>query len=539
MRVALAQINSTVGAFEKNAQKILEACDRAIQRRCNLVVFPELTLFGYWAGDLLERTSVVDEQLKIFRQLERKIPKNISVLIGLVTENPMKMGRRFRNSAALLEQGKKTKFFSKELLPTYDVFDEYRHFEFGDLSKNLTKIQGESVLVTICEDIWSWPDAKAGMTYPYNPLKKMKGKKIDLVVNLSASPFSVSKMKRRQKIVQNTAKYLKAPVVYVNLVGAQDEIIFDGGSFAVDRSGKIMAESAAFEEDLNVVDFDVKSGGTRPKQQSSIERLRMALVLGVRDFVEKNGFQRVHLGLSGGIDSAVVACLAVDALGPGRVAGYALPGPHSASESYQLAERLAKNLGIEFKSLDINSSFQRIEADFKATFGEIPFGVVQENFQARLRGLILMGVSNLKSSLLLTTGNKSEYATGYCTLYGDMCGGLAPLADLVKHQVYALAEHYNATTELIPKRIIDRPPTAELRPNQRDQDSLPEYSKLDEAVQNLVEEKRPAKNETEKWVLERLYATEFKRWQAPPVLRVSDHAFGRGRRVPITNLSRS
>lgn len=539
MRIALAQINSVVGAFDQNAQKILDYCHRAKERRCDLVVFPELSLFGYWAGDLLERDSVVKEQLKVFQKLVKKIPEDISILIGLVTENKSPRGRKFRNTAALLEKGKVPKIFSKELLPTYDVFDEYRHFEFGDISKNIIKIKGQSVLVTICEDIWSWENTQTGISYPLNPLKKLKGKKIDCVVNLSASPFSVGKMSRRQRAVKNTATYLKAPVVYVNLVGAQDEVIFDGGSFAVDKSGRSLAQSVLFEEDINVVDFKEKTGGSRLTKLSDVEQIRSALVLGLRDFVDKNGFQRVHLGLSGGIDSAVVACLAVDALGAGRVAAFALPGPYSAKESESLAASLAKNLNIEFKTLDINRSYETLNESFAATFGKSTFGVVQENFQARLRGLFLMGYSNFKNSLLLTTGNKSEYATGYCTLYGDMCGGLAPIADLLKKQVYAVAKLYNQETLIIPERIISRPPTAELRENQKDQDTLPEYDVLDAIVDKLVVQKKPASGKIEKWVLERMYSTEFKRWQAPPVLRISDHAFGRGRRIPITNHSRS
>lgn len=539
MRVALAQINPTVGAFEQNAAKIVQECHRALEKRCDLIVFPELSLFGYWAGDLLERESVVAEQLRVFKKLQKQIPKGVVAVFGLVTKNPKKLGRRFRNSAVVLERGQAPKFFSKELLPTYDVFDEYRHFEFGDISKNLIRLKGRNVLITICEDIWSWPDSKSGMTYPYNPIAKLKGKKIDLIVNLSASPFSLGKHVRRERVVKKTAQLLKAPLVYVNMTGAQDEIIFDGGSFAVDKKGRKLAEATRFEEDLNIVDFSLQKGGKRPGKHSPVELLRAALVLGIRDFVSKNGFERVHLGLSGGIDSALVACLAVDALGAGRVAGYALPGPHSSEESLELARQLAKNLNIEFQVLSINAMYQSVSSQFESVFGPISFGVIHENFQARLRGLVLMGISNLRNSLLLTTGNKSEYATGYCTLYGDMCGGLAPIADLVKGEVYELSRHYNQQTNLIPERILDRPPTAELRPNQKDQDTLPPYEELDLAVKNLVEKMSPAKGPTEQWLLKRLFETEFKRWQAPPVLRVSDHAFGRGRRIPITNKARA
>lgn len=535
MRVAIAQINSTVGDFKSNCTKICDYIQRAHERRCDIVVFPELTLFGYWAADLLERPSVVDEQLKYIKQIQSAVPDGMGVLFGAVTKNPTKSGRLFQNSAIFMVAKKKPLIFSKELLPTYDIFDEYRHFEFGDVSKNIFTFKGKKLLVTICEDIWAWQDSK----YKTNPLLKLKGKKVDLVLNISASPFSLLKFDRRKKIVQKTARFFKAPVVYTNLVGGQDETIFDGASFAVDKAGAILAQSVHFEEDLNVVDFTLKKGGLRPKGLTKTHLLKQALVFGLREFVDKNGFKKVHLGLSGGIDSAVVACLAVDALGAGRVSGFALPSEFNAKESLELAQTLAKNLGITFKEISIQPSFEVLKETFDKSFGKIEFGVVHENFQARLRGLILMGISNYQNSLLLTTGNKSEYATGYSTLYGDMCGGLAPIADLVKRQVYDVANVYNEEFELIPKRIITRAPSAELRPNQKDQDTLPEYDQLDEIVVKLVEKFGVAKTETEKWVLNRMYMSEFKRWQAPPILRVSDHAFGRGRRFPITNKTRA
>lgn len=539
MRIALAQINPTVGDFEKNAQKIIEFSQRAKERRCDLVVFPECALFGYWAGDLLERPSVVEQQLKALKTIQNKIPNDIGILFGFVSKNESTQGRLFKNSAIFITKKGKPRLFSKELLPTYDIFDEYRHFEFGDLSKNILKFKGKTLLITICEDIWGWSGAWTGVRYPKNPLLKVKGKKFDCIINISASPFSQTKLKRRRMVVKKAVDLLKAPMVYVNLVGAEDEVIFDGGSFAMDKKGKILSQSIFFEEDLNVVDLKEGTGGHREVAKKDLDVLRQAVVFGLREFVTKNGFQRVHLGLSGGIDSALVACLAVDALGPGRVSGYALPSEFNAPESLALAKQLAKNLGIEIKTIPLEECYDKVIETFSSVFGPFEFGVVNENFQARLRGLLLMGVSNLKNSLLLTTGNKSEYATGYCTLYGDMCGGLAPIADLLKEQVYALSRAYNSETELIPKEIIERAPSAELRPNQKDQDTLPPYDVLDPIVKKLVEDKKPAATEIEKWVLQRMYTSEFKRWQAPPILRVSDHAFGRGRRLPITNKSRA
>jgi NAD+ synthase (glutamine-hydrolysing) len=533
MRVALAQINSLLGDFKHNREKIVEYTKRAQEKHCDLVVFPELSLFGYIPADLLERESVVAAQLKEFEHLHKSIPAGIAVLVGLVTKN--KNGKPFQNTAAFLEKGKKPKFFSKQLLPNYDIFDEERYFEPGDVSQNILKFKGKRILVTICEDIWGWGQDWAGANYSKNPLAALKGERFDLVVNVSASPFSKRKEKARRDVIKKTAIFFKAPMVYVNLVGAQDEIIFDGGSQAVDSKGKLLAHSIFFEEDLNVVDFEKKVGGTREIKKSETELIHEALVLGIRDFTSKNGFSKVHLGLSGGIDSAVVLCLAVDALGPGKVSCLAMPGPFSAPESLQLALQLAKNLGVSIKDVPINKSFEAVSKSFEEGVGKTEFGVVHENMQARLRGLMLMAFSNRENSLLLTTGNKSEYAAGYTTLYGDMCGGLAPIADLLKREVYALASYFNREIELIPAQIIKRAPTAELRPNQTDQDTLPPYDVLDRAVEKLVERAKVPSSEEEKWLLKAMFRSEFKRWQAPPILRVTSHAFGRGRRVPITN----
>jgi NAD+ synthase (glutamine-hydrolysing) len=389
--------------------------------------------------------------------------------------------------------------------------------------------------MTICEDIWGWELPKHPTNYLTNPLLALKKNKVDLVLNMSASPYTAEKSKDRLAVVTKTAKNFGAPIVYVNMVGGQDEIIFDGGSLAVDAKGRKLAQSVYFEEDLNVVDLASKNGGFRDEPQSKIEHLRRALVLGLRDFVHKNSLSRVHFGLSGGIDSAVVACLAVDAFGPGRVTGVTLPGPYNESRSKTLAESLAKKLGIRCLDMPIEPSYETLLSALQGAVGPFEFSVVNENLQARARGLLLMALSNYENSLLLTTGNKSEYATGYSTLYGDMCGGLAPIADLLKHQVYDLAEHYNSESEMIPSEIITRPPSAELRPGQKDQDSLPPYDELDASVQRVVERMQPARDETDRFVLKALMRSEFKRWQAPPVLKVSRHAFGRGRRMPIAH----
>jgi NAD+ synthase (glutamine-hydrolysing) len=538
MRVALAQINSHLGQFEKNRQKILEFTRRAVDRRADIVVFPEASLFGYHPMDLLEREEVVEEQLKILDRLHRQIPPGILVLVGAFTKNPTARGKPYFNSAVALVRGQKAKYFHKELLPTYDVFDDARHIEPGETAKNILKYKGQKILVTICEDIWAWPTSRSASAsrrslYESNPLKEIRSKDVDLVLNLSASPFYGGKLEQRLEVTRATTRHFSAPIVYVNLVGGQDELIFDGGSFALNHRGQKLVHSAHFVEDLSVVDFALDRGNAVQEPSLPIEEVRQALVLGIRDFVAKAGLSRVHLGLSGGIDSAVVACLASDAIGPQNVSAYALPGPHSTELSLQLAESLAKNLNIKFKKIEFNSVYEGLVELLDRGFGQTEFGLMHENIQARLRGVILMAASNRESSLLLNTSNKDEMAAGYGTLYGDLCGGLSPIGDLLKGDIYALAELYNSEHELIPREIITRPPTAELRPNQKDSDSLPAYDELDKSVVRLVEKRLKARSQTDKWLLSALKRSEFKRWQAPPILKVREHSFGRGRRMPI------
>lgn len=535
MRIALAQVNPTLADFKFNKEKILDFVHQAQQKKCELVVFPECTLFGYHPFDLLERTELVKKQEAEFKDLIKKIPKGIGVIIGLITKNPSKMGRPYYNSAALLVKGQKPRMFHKQLLPTGDVFDEARFIESGDFSKNYFSFNGKKFFLTICEDIWAWPDAKGNSPYKMNPLAKVKKQKVDMVINLSASPYFIGKMKQREYVTAKTAAYFNAPILYANLVGAQDEIIFDGASYIMDKKGKKLMTCLPFEEDMNVIDLNTLEVWNKTPKIDVNEELRRALVLGLRDFCAKIGMKRVHLGLSGGIDSAVVAALAVDALGPANVTGIGLPGPFNAPESLSLAHELAKNLGIDFKIVEIGPMYDEAVKALTKGIQIEGFSLVNENLQARLRGMTLMAFSNKDGSMLLTTGNKSEYATGYSTMYGDMCGGLAPIADLTKAQVYALARHYNKEGEVIPTEIIDRAPSAELRPNQKDQDSLPPYSDLDKAVTNLVEKEGAVKTATDKWLMPILMRTEFKRWQAPPILKVSGHSFGRGRRYPIAH----
>lgn len=535
MRIALAQINPVLADFKFNKEKILQFINQAQQRKCELVVFPECSLFGYHPFDLLERSELVKKQEAELKDLIKKIPKGIGVVLGLVTRNPEKKGRPYFNSAAFLVNGKAPRFFHKQLLPTGDVFDEARFIEPGDVTKNYFQWNGKKFFLTICEDIWAWPDAKGNSPYKLNPLSKAKKQKVDMVINLSASPYFLGKMKQREFVASKTAAYFKAPIMYANLVGAQDEIIFDGASFVMDKNGKKLLSCLAFEEDINVIDTDSKEAWHKPARLSVIDELHRALVLGIRDFCEKTGIKKLHLGLSGGIDSAVVAALAVDALGPASVVGIAMPGPFNAPESLTLSKDLASNLGIALKTVEIEPMYNSVVETLGRGISLEGFSLVNENLQARLRGLTLMAFSNKENSMLLTTGNKSEYASGYTTLYGDMCGGLAPIGDLTKAQVYELARYYNKQGEVIPIQIIERAPSAELRPNQKDQDSLPPYELLDKSVVSIIEKTSEAKTTTDKWLLPILMRTEFKRWQAPPVLKVSSHSFGRGRRYPIAH----
>lgn len=538
MRIALAQINSTLGDFEANKEKIISFVLRAKEKKAELVVFPEASLFGYHPFDLLEREVFVEKQTSVLNELVKKIPENIFVLIGGFEKNKNKKGRPYYNSAFLCKKNKVIKVFRKELLPTGDVFDEARFIEKGSLKNNFFKINNKKFFLTICEDIWAWEDARERSMYSENPIKKVKKQKVDLVINMSASPFFEDKLKQREYVVSKTAKFFKAPMAYVNLVGAQDEIIYDGQSFLVDKSGRTKFICHSFEEELNVFELetlkDWSCRGARTKTNRT-EQIHKALVLGVRDFSTKTGLTKVHLGLSGGIDSAVVACLAVDALGPNNVKLFALPTEFNKPESFDLAKSLAKNLHVELQTISIQTSFEKIKKIIDQEYKINEFGIVHENLQSRIRGLILMAYSNKAGSLLLTTGNKSEYATGYSTLYGDMCGGLAVIGDLTKKQVYSLARYYNQQHQVIPNQIIERAPSAELRPNQKDQDSLPEYELLDQAVTNIVQHTKRASSKTEKWLVSRLMKSEFKRWQAPPILKISSHSFGRGRRYPVAH----
>lgn len=547
MKVALAQINNHLGAFEYNAKKILDYIQQSKNNGCELVVFPETSLFGYHPMDLLESSAAVSEQLKWLNWIQKNIPSDITAIVGAFTKNPNKSGRPWLNAAIIMERGKKERAFYKQLMPTYDVFDDHRHVEPGETKKNIVNINGKKVLITICEDIWAWPEKSNRQRvsqYPDNPLGKISKKGIRLVINLSSSPYTLNKFNRRLEMIQKTCRHFKSPMIYVNQVGGQDELVFDGQSIFCSAQGKILARGVAFKEQLMIIDVAnatrVKSSNNAAKSESSLapRMIADALELGIRDFVHKTGLKRVHLGLSGGVDSALVCALAVRALGPKNVTAIALPGPFSDPLSLELARSQAALLKCNFLEMPIGPSYEQLKSSIDTSFGINQFGVVHENLQARIRGVCLMAFANSENSLLLNTSNKTELGVGFSTLYGDHCGGLSPIGDLLKRQVYFVAKMFSEEG-LIPERILSREPSAELAPNQKDSDRLPEYEILDPIIESLVEKKENPKNELSGRIYNLIMNSEFKRWQSPPILKVSDHAFGRGRRYPISHAFRA
>lgn len=552
MKIAIAQIDSRLGDFSGNSKKIVEFVRRSHQQGVDLVVFPEAALCGYPANDLLEWPDFVKVQLKYLDKLSVKFPKNILAIVGCYTENLTPKGRPYFNSVAVLKNESKPQFVHKEILPVGDIFDEGRYFqEYWKPQKRTIKVKGQTGLIVICEEMWAWKPRGRRGAHVENPLEKLAVHEPDFILNLSSSPFHTSKMEERLEMAKATTKFFKAPLIYVNRVGAQDEVIFDGRSFVMNKKGQVQKEASAFTEDLLVVEGLAKAKASLQNQKDlrkvslqPTKLIRSALVEGLRSFVQNNGFSQVHLGLSGGIDSAVVLALAAEAIGAENVTALALPTQFNSPKSLALAQKMSELVGCKFLNLEIQSTFQLAKENLNQAFGIKKFGLVHENLQARIRGLYLMAYSNSKGSLLLSTSNKSEAAVGYATLYGDMCGGLAPIADLTKNQVYALARDYNKESQhrrgraLIPIEIIDRAPSAELRKNQKDQDSLPAYSELDAWVDQLIiypdgQDSR-VKTSSMKWLKERLLKSEFKRWQSPPILKIAKRSFGKGRRWPIT-----
>jgi len=540
MKIALAQINTTVGDFSGNVERIVNFARRARERGARLVVFPELALCGYPPRDLVEKPDFVQRSEAELKRLAGLLP-DIPALVGYVRRSHAEQGKAVCDAAALLERGQVVLDYVKILLPFYDVFDESRYFEPGT-SPGVCELQGHRLGVTICEDTWNDKHFWKKQLYARDPVEEAVHAGARVLVNIASSPFCTDKIRFRQDMLRSIALRHGLPVVYVNHVGGNDQLIFDGSSLAFNARGELAARAQSFAEDLVLFDVADGSGEIRPGPASEIEAVYQALLLGTRDYVSKCGFQKVLVGLSGGIDSSLVAALAADALGPGKVRGVSMPGPYSSPGSLRDAEALARNLGIDFRVVPINSIFDSYLTTLDSAFEGQPRDVTEENIQARIRGNILMALSNKFGALVLSTGNKSELAVGYCTLYGDMAGGLSVIADVPKTMVYDLARYVNRAGERIPRACLEKAPSAELRPNQTDQDTLPPYEILDVILKACIEENLGAPEIAEKHKLDvelvretirRVNGAEYKRQQAAPALKVTAKAFGMGRRYPI------
>ncbi len=537
MKIGIAQINAVVGDFPGNAKRILAAYRECLEKGADLVVTPEMSLVGYPPRDLVFKSQFVPKCLQALDYLADET-KAVPLLVGYVDFHTGEIGKPYRNAVAWLESGKIRQRFFKTLLPTYDVFDERRYFEPGEVCAPF-EWNGKRIGVTICEDIWT-EDYLQRPFYDRDPVAELCARGVDLILNMSASPFHLGKPACRRQMLSDVAKEARVPVVYCNSMGGNDQLVFDGHSVVVDATGEVIAQLSGFTEESRVV--DVAAGGeVETLRASDAEQLYSALVLGLRDYATKCGFSSVCLGLSGGIDSALTAVIAADALGSENVHGLTMPSPYSSSGSVTDSFDLAKNLGIRCDEISISAAFESVKKTMAPLFEGRKEDVTEENMQARLRGLLLMALSNKDNHLLLTTGNKSELAVGYCTIYGDMCGGLAVISDLPKTKVFEVARWINRDQERIPWNTIEKPPSAELRPDQKDQDTLPEYDVLDQILELYVEQHLGAEEIVERgfdetmvrWIQRRVDLNEWKRQQAAPGIRVTSKAFGIGRRMPI------
>jgi NAD+ synthase (glutamine-hydrolysing) len=564
MRIAIAQIDPVVGNFDLNVRKIKESYERACASKARLLLTPELSICGYPPHDLVDRPEIFERNEKALHQLMELTKTNsCALIVGWVARNPVPTGRSAQNVVSLLENGKEVYRQAKSLLPTYDVFDESRYFEPASEVKTLDHF-GFKIATAICEDFWANDPTFGRQLYGQrDPIPAFCAAKPALVISISASPYMWGKRQHREQLHAETAMKIGAPMIYLNQTGSTDEILFDGGSFVVGKDGKLIGRLPFFQTAFGVLDFDEKTGDLKwvepaaeareDNAPTEMEILHRGLVSGIREYFKRTGFKIAALGLSGGIDSAVVAVLAAEALGPKSVLAVAMPSQYSSSHSLSDAEALARTLGVPFEVRPIKFMFSTVSREIAEGRGELA-SVAQENLQSRLRGVILMTLSNHYNALVLTTGNKSELATGYCTLYGDMAGAIAPLGDLLKTRVYELARYINDSakaqgrTPPIPENTITKAPSAELRPNQTDQDSLPPYPVLDELLADYVE-RGVSVSELEgkylsqfksstggNWVreiLRKVEVNEYKRRQAAPVLKISPKAFGIGRRIPI------
>ncbi|MBZ4653701.1 MAG: synthetase [Peptococcaceae bacterium] len=542
MKITIAQLNPVVGDIEGNMARLIDTLSH-YSGDTDLIVFPELFLAGYPPRDLLERGSFIN---KIRLAIDKIVVESVKfsetgLLFGAPITSGENTGKGLYNSALLVYQGRILLSQHKSLLPTYDVFDEARYFDPAPSIQTIP-FKGETLGISICEDAWNdpelWPKRKM---YAFDPIEELAVQGANLLINISASPFYVGKEEIRYRLIQNHARKYKIPFIYVNQVGANDELIFDGRSIALDKKGEPLLVCKAFQEEIKTVDTGEKGIPGLYKPQGKIEAVYQALVLGVRDYMKKSGFNKAVIGLSGGIDSALVCCIAKEAVGAENVLGISMPSPYSSRGSVEDSRKLAANLGVEFRVVPITGIYQAYLDTLKEHFAGREADTTEENIQARIRGNILMAFSNKYGYLVLSTGNKSEMAVGYCTLYGDMSGGLSVISDVPKTMVYELAKFINRHGEIIPQEIIDKAPSAELRPNQTDQDTLPPYPYLDKILQLYIEEGYSAQDlveegfdaETVKWVIKTVEKNEYKRRQAAPGLKVNTKAFGTGRRIPL------
>lgn len=539
MRVLIAQVNPTVGDLKGNVAKVLSAIAAGRKQGADLILLPELVLSGYPPGDFLLLSHFIDA---IERSLEEIVAAShgVALILGLPRRNTTGKGKGLFNSAALVEDGSLLGFQDKMLLPTYDVFDERRYFEPAQQTR-VWQIAGRQVGITICEDIWQHSEQLKEANYSCDPVLELQQLKPEYVVNLSASPFNLGKGDSRLRACSKAASALNCPLVLCNQVGGDDSLIFDGHSLAIGPDGKVLASAKKFSEELLLIDLNHPKTISIPDSNPA-EDLFQALVLGMRDYFWKSGFKRACLGLSGGIDSAVVACIAVEALGVDNILGVRMPSRYSSQGSLDDAKQLADNLGIPYTTLTIEMLLQDYLDLLAPEFAGKGPDATEENLQARIRGMILMALSNKQGYIVLSTGNKSEMGVGYSTLYGDMCGGLAVLSDVTKRQVYALADWINRDKEIIPQSTIQKPPSAELRPNQKDSDSLPDYDVIDNVIEEYVEGHLSQEEIVKKFgypaavvedLIQKIHRSEYKRRQSPPGLRVSKKAFNTGRYFPI------
>lgn len=539
MKIALVQINPVIGDFAHQCRSILSYAREAKNRGCDLVIFPEMAVCGYPPRDLLEQKAFIHANQKAMEHLVNTIA-GIGVVAGYVAPNPNGMGKALFNAAVLFEDGRVLYRINKQLLPTYDVFDEHRHFEPGQPSLPFL-YKGHRLGLTICEDVWNDKDVFDNRLYAFDPVDRLAQGGMDLLINIAASPFHKGKIEFRDHMLSSIAAKHQVPVIFVNQVGGNDHILFDGASAAFDDRGSIAARGADFKEDMVIYDTSAQGGEIHPVSEGPIASVLNALVMGTRDYVTKCGFKKAVIGLSGGIDSALTAYIARQALGSENIKTVFMPSTYTAAHNFEDTRALARNLGLSYSIIPINDIFQQFLVQLvPAPDPENP-GITEQNIQARIRGTLLMGISNRDGSMVLTTGNKSELAVGYCTLYGDMNGGLAVISDVPKTMVYDICRHINRDRKIIPQRIIDKPPSAELAPDQTDQDDLPPYEVIDPILEGYVEQ---AKSETElvaagfdartvSEVIRRVDQNEYKRHQAAPGLKVTPKAFGEGRRYPL------